>query len=143
MRCLLIVALLVASLHPSFCAQAKWTVLIYVNADNNLEQFSGLNLEQMSQAGSKEGVLEIFALVDRSANPDYFTGPFMNIAEFTDGKYIHVVQGKLEEITVAGAAAEPNMDDGNVLTNFIKEGASRYPADNYALFMWDHGKRPS
>lgn len=40
----------------AFCAassvSAKWTVLVYLHGDNDLEKFSVQDLEEMSKAGS-------------------------------------------------------------------------------------------
>jgi hypothetical protein len=53
-------------------ANAKWTVLVYMNGDNNLEEFVGSDLTEMSNAGSQKGGLDIFVLADR--NRGYFSG---------------------------------------------------------------------
>ena len=66
-------------------------------------------------------------------------GGAKNLPDWTDTKYIHVKEGRLDVVDVAGAASEVNMDEPGVLANFIKEGATRYKADKYALFLWDHG----
>lgn len=36
-----------------------------------------------------------------------------------------------------------NMGDGAALTDFLKSGISRYPADRYGLIFWDHGAGPA
>lgn len=75
---------------------------------------------------------------DPRGNMDHVGGA-KNLPDWTDTKYIHVKEGRLDVVDVAGAASEVNMDEPGVLANFIKEGATRYKADKYALFLWDHG----
>jgi hypothetical protein len=53
-------------------ADGKWTVLVYMNGDNNLEEFVGSDLKEMSNAGSQKGGHDIFVLADR--NRGYFSG---------------------------------------------------------------------
>ena len=42
----------------------------------------------------------------------------------------------------AGETAARNMGDPDTLTFFLEFGAERYPAEDYALILWDHGGGP-
>ncbi|MDR2649390.1 MAG: hypothetical protein LBB94_06695 [Clostridiales bacterium] len=47
-----------------------------------------------------------------------------------------ISEGKLKGVTGVGLL---NMGDPGTLTGFINLGYSAFPAENYALIMWDHG----
>lgn len=114
-----------------------WTVLVYVAADNNLEPFALMNLEEMAAVGSSTG-LNIVAEVDRAPTGQY-TEPntgLLNIAAWTTAKRFLVKNGSLQQLADLGeidTAAPSN------LASFIGWGVHAYPAAHYMLILWDHG----
>jgi len=102
-------------------------------ADNNLESFAIPNLQQMAQVGSSAS-LRIVVEVDRSMH--YSTEPIGNIAASASTKRLFVQQGSFQQIQDLG-----NLDTGDpaTLADFIQWGVATYPAQNYALVLWDHG----
>ena len=97
-----------------------WTVMVYIDADNNLEPFGVANLEQLETVGSTSQVAFV-ALIDT------FSGP---------ATLNYVEKG---QSMVLGEWGEVNMADPGTMSKFIKTAEKAYPAQNYAFISWDHG----
>lgn len=133
---LLILAFALAglSIYESGRAQdSQWTIMVYMAADNNLEDMSILDFAEMAEVGSTQDV-KIVVQYDRkiggaSTNPDW-----------SSAKRFLVQQGdeplpayQIEDI------GEANMDDPGTLVDFADWAMSGFPADHYFLILWDHG----
>jgi hypothetical protein len=105
-----------------------------MNADNNLEPFMQLNVEQMLNASKDSRQLNIVVRVDRIGK--YWNGSLPGLPAFTDAKDILIADGK---ITVLEDLGEINMDVNSNLEDFIKTYLPKYTYDFCALVLWDHG----
>lgn len=117
---------------------AVWTVLVYLLADCDLEAFALTDLEEMAAVASSDDVNWVLQ-VDRaedSAEGNYSDAGVLNLANWETAKRIVVEDGALVEVADLG---EINMGDASTLTDFIEWGVNVFPADNYALILWDHG----
>ena len=104
--------------------KAEWTFMVYLDADNNLEIYGELNVEWMETVGSDENVNFLVLL-------DTYSG----VADL-----LLVKQGESESVGEAyGYPKEVDMADPEVLEEFIVIGCEDYPAQKYALIIWDHG----
>ena len=117
--------------------KAAWTVLVYLDADNDLERPMMKNLEEMLRLGSTDKV-NVIVLAARSAEGEgkYTNAAVANLPNWTDGKLLRIVPGKLQELADWGSI---DMGDAGVLKRFLATGMHDYPADRYALFFGDHG----
>jgi hypothetical protein len=112
--------------HPK---QASWTFMVYIVGDNNLDEYVPLDIEtELAPAGSNEDV-SVVALADRAAT-----------AEWTQTLLFYVTPGMtaVPENAVADWG-EANMGDPQTLIDFIEWTKEYYPADRYALSLWNHG----
>ena len=109
-----------------------WTFMVYVMGDNDLEPFAVDDLLEMSRVGSTEDV-NVVTLVDR--HPAYFVDddPLDN---FEDTKLLVVQDGDLSQSTDVG---EVNVGDPDTLADFIAGSIAEYPAERYAVVLWNHG----
>ena len=112
---------------------ASWTFLVYMHADNNLEEAGLFDLQEMASVGSANG-LNIVVQVDRATGES--DGPARNLGNFTSTKRVLVNAGSLTELADLG---EQDMDRAETLADFVKWGVSSYPADRYAIIFWNHG----
>ena len=112
---------------------ASWTVLVYVMGDTDLEPFALDDLTEMASVGSSDE-LNIVAMVDRS--PDYSSDGLLNLDDWESTKLLEVDQDELVEVADLG---ELNTGDPDTLAAFVETGLTEYPADNYAVVLWDHG----
>ncbi len=110
-------------------SQAKWTFMVYIVGDNNLDDYVPLDIEtELALAGSNEDVA-VVALADRAST-----------AEWTQTLLFYVTQGM--EATPENAVqdwGEANMGDPQTLIDFIRWTKVHHRADHYALALWDHG----
>ncbi|NLI77807.1 MAG: hypothetical protein GX442_15395 [Candidatus Riflebacteria bacterium] len=98
----------------------EWTFLVFVNADNNLDDHGLDDHQEMAAAGSN-GHLNIVTLFDR------FQGPAtINFIE----------KNQVRPIRELG---EVDMGDPRVLVQFVKDMVAEFPARHYALVVWNHG----
>lgn len=118
-------------------AGSSWTVMVYMLADNNLEEAAYTDLLEMMEL-EPSASFNVVALVDRAAPgvQGDFAGPVGGIPDWTTGKYLRVKLGALEEVQDLG---ETDMGDPATLAAFIEWAAKAAPADRYALVLWDHG----
>ena len=114
--------------------KAKWTVMVYLSGDNNLEDYVVNDLElELGALGSNADV-EIVALADRGPGYDTRRGDWQTT------KLFHVTQGMQADAASAVADwGERNMGDEQTLVDFVSWSKANYPADRYALVFWGHG----
>jgi hypothetical protein len=116
--------------------RAKWTVLVYMNAANDLEPFATPNVNDMEVTGSTAEVNVVLewqqARCAQCGSPDWVGTRRYRITKDNDTSTVHsqVVQD-----------LGSSVDTGNwqELQSFLQWGQSHYPADHYAVVLWDHG----
>ncbi|MBU4448258.1 MAG: hypothetical protein KKD99_06705, partial [Proteobacteria bacterium] len=110
-----------------------WTIAVYMGADNDLDPFALKDLKEMERGLPEEGV-ECIVLVDRARGPttegDDRTDRVVRIKRNTE-------KGLKSE--VLARPGEVNMADPAVLQGFLASVIKTFPAQHYALIMWDHG----
>lgn len=118
-----IISVLFSLLLMTSCGDngAKWTVMIYLDADNNLGSASRMDLEEMQAVGSTDDV-KVIVQHDTQGGLTY--------------RY-RVEKGKLVQLAELG---ELDMAQASTLKDFVKYAADAYPADRYALILWNHGQ---
>jgi hypothetical protein len=112
---------------------AEWTVLVYLDGDNNLESAAITDFLEMSAVGSTDE-MNIVVQFDRISGYDSSYGGWTGV-----NRYL-VSQGM--EPTIANAVlagGEMNMGAASTLSGFINWGLENYPANRYMLVLWDHG----
>ncbi len=114
--------------------QAKWTVLVYMNAANNLYSFSDPNVIQMQRAAGNPQVR--FVVQWKQTQAIYPQSSF-------DGTRRYLIKPSVgntvvsQELQDLGAGID--MGDPQTLSDFITWGKANFPADRYVLLLWDHG----
>lgn len=98
-----------------------WTFAIYMNADNDLEEYGFADQEEMAEVGSND-LMNIVTLFD----------PY----DECPTKINHIQNGKIETIRELG---ETDSGDYRLLVSFFREVAERFPARHYVLVIWSHG----
>jgi len=97
-----------------------WTVMVYMDGDNDLEASALADLAEMAAAGSDEDV-NIVVLLDTLSGP---------------ADLLYVAEGSTQTVAEWG---EVPMDDGANLVRFITTVEALYPSEKTALVMYDHG----
>jgi len=107
----------------------EWTFMVYMDADNNLDPAGVDDVSEMQAVGSTDKV-NVVVLFDR----------WHKICGFNGTEILYIHEGYNE--TVWGGWTdeyELNMGDPETLTWFINYTVKHYPAEKYALILWDHG----
>ncbi len=129
-----LLSLLVLIPFPSPAAAAKdWTVLVYLDGDNDLERVGILDFLEMASIGSGDR-LNIVVQFDRAVGFD------TQFDDWTTAKRFYITPGMVPSAANALAdLGEVNMADPATLASFITWGITNYPARYYFLVLWDHG----
>lgn len=120
---------------PQEDPQRRWTILVYLDADNNLEGPGLEDFNEMEAAIPTSGV-EVIVLIDRAkgyANED---------GDWTDARLCRIrphADRKLMNSPVLARLGEVNMGDPELLAAFVEGAFRAYPAPNHMLVLWDHG----
>jgi len=118
---------------------ADWTVMVFMNGDNNLEEDALRDFKEMARVGSSDR-LNIVVQFDRhgryAIQPQNETSPkWTQTLRFRVTKDMKPVpQNALQDV------GEVNMGDGAALEDFVSWSVTRFPARRYMLVIWDHGQ---
>jgi hypothetical protein len=117
---------------PSGGGPAKWTFMVYIVGDNDLESYVTRDIE--TELGYSNADVNVVAIADRHPGYDQSAG------DWTSTKLFYITSGM--EATAENALAdwgERNMGDPQTLIDFVQWAQAGYPAEHYALILWDHG----
>ena len=120
---------LLACATSLFCSQAtssplgKWTLMVYMEAGNDLEVFAPRNIRQMQQVGSNENI-SILVQHNTFEKDQYHSTTYL--IEKGDKKI-------LKQHNSSTHTGEKN------LVEFCCDCIEKYPAEHYALVFWNHG----
>jgi hypothetical protein len=115
--------------------QAEWTVLVFLNAKNNLEPFAFPNFQQMSSIGSTP---EVKLVVEMGRPKKHYSnqyGAWSKTLRFLVDK--GTLPNEAEAVQDLGSA---NMGDAQTLVDFVRWGREQYPAKRTMLVIWNHGQ---
>jgi hypothetical protein len=102
--------------------RADWTFMVYMAGDNNLSSAGDADLVEMRQVGSSDRV-NVLVEFDNAGNHGT--------------RRIRVTKNGVDE--TVETLGETDSGSPEVLANFISWAAENYPADRYALILWNHG----
>lgn len=123
----------------SFSAtRGKWTVMVFLNSANDLEYWSAVNVNQMERVAGNPNVRFVVQWkkwLPQNLNATDF--PFNGTRRYLlKSDQTNLINSEL----VSDLGQGVDMGSPTTLRNFIDWTKSRYPADHYALVVWDHGK---
>ncbi len=117
----------------------KWTVLVFINAANDLYWASDLNVNQMEQVADNP---EVRFVLQWKQSRDVFSGSSFDGVrrvlvkpDNTSTVVSEVVQSGLTD----GLGQPLDMGIPDTLKDFLDWAKTYYPADRYALVIWNHG----
>jgi len=107
-----------------------WIMMVYMSADNNLMEAAWDQLDSMG-AADYYGPVRPVVLFD--------PGHSMGDSVVMEKTYNGMTEADDEGEVIPVKTGEANMGDPDTLVRFINWVKENYPAQNYALVMWDHG----
>lgn len=114
----------------AYTEQSKkdWTFIVYIAADNDLRGFAARNIKQMAEIGSNNHINILVQLDIRITDNKKITRRYY----IENNKILHVN---------ADDPHSQKMDSGNpnTLVSCCAWAIENYPANHYALILWNHG----
>ncbi len=119
---------------------AKWTFMVYMSGDNELERLAVEDLNEMELVGSTDE-LNIVVQFDRDTGHDDTNGDWTDTRRFlvqqdNDTDLFHSYVEGHDQWSIG----ETNMGTANALQDFLQWSINEFPAQRYALIMWGHGR---
>lgn len=111
-----------------------WTFMVFINGDNNLEDAGIDDINEMEIAGSTDDV-KIVVQFDRSREYGESHGNWHGARRYL------IQQDNSDQIgsTMLEDLGDVDSGDYNSVIDFVAWAADNYPAQKYALVLWDHG----
>lgn len=130
----------VITVTPTNTQRSKWTVMVFLNAANDLDQFSDLNVNQMERVANNPQVR--FVLQWKRVQSLGFGAPWTGTRRYlvsydpdTQNNSWSGVRSQLIQNMGTGV----DMGSANTLRAFVQWAKTNYPADRYVLILWNHG----
>jgi clostripain len=133
-------------INPPIPNIPEWTVMIYLDADNNLESAGINDINEMEMVGSSSDV-NIVVQVDRipysvlAANNEGYLDDSSN-SNWTNTRRYYITQD-FDPYQISSdlksELGELNMGDPQTLVDFASWAVTEYPAEKYLLVIWNHG----
>lgn len=112
----------------------NWTIMVFMNGDNNLEGDALMNFRQMASVGGNQNV-NVVVQFDRIMKYAHTQPDWAQTLRFVVKKDTHPLPSDaVQDI------GEADMGDPAVLSDFVKWAKTNYPAQHYMLVIWDHGE---
>ena len=113
----------------------EWTIMVFVNAKNNLERYGLKDMNEMEMVGSGDKYNVVVELA-RIAGYDSSEGDWK-----TSRRYLVQKDNDTNNVTSPVVEELPSVDMGDYkhLVDFVKWSKARYPAKKYMLVVWNHG----
>jgi hypothetical protein len=112
-------------------SEKEWTVMVFLNADNNLESFGYMDMQEMEKVGSTKDVNVVVQF-----DPISPRGSQRVLIEKSTKPYT-----KTNEYHSPVLEDMPEQDMGSYKTfvDFVVWGMRSFPAKKYAVVFWNHG----
>ena len=111
-----------------------WTVLVYMDGDNDLESYVMHDLNELEEGGEGGGV-RVLVQADR------IEGYEDNGGDWTGTRRFEIVGDESDRMVspIVEDMGELDMGDPQTLEDFLSWARAYAPAEHYALFLWNHG----
>ncbi|MCG8571971.1 MAG: clostripain-related cysteine peptidase [Spirochaetes bacterium] len=101
-------------------AEKKWTVMVYLDGDNNLSSYANGDIDEMKEVGSTDD-FNIVVLWDNSSSIH---------------GYYYIEENNALLLEDLG---EVNMGDDQTAIDFVDYTVDNFPAEKYFFIYWNHG----
>jgi Clostripain family len=121
---------------------AAWTILVYMNANNNLERDAFTNFNQIARAPDNSAVNVVLQFARQAQYvpyPEWKGALRFKMKNGLEPIFENSIEKQTDPTLEESAIPNPNMGAAATLSDFIKWGMTTYPAKHYMLVIWDHG----
>ncbi len=117
----------------------KWTFMVYMDGDNDLEKQAIKDFLEITNANLNSSVAVLIQF-DRVKGYDNQFGDWTICHRFAAQQGMTPLESLAAPDWGDGRGGrEVNMGDPKTLADFISWGAENFPSPHYALILWDHG----
>lgn len=113
--------------YSAQAAEKDWTLLVFLNGNNNLDRFGALDINEMEQVGSTDKINVVVQWASLRA------GSTKRVYVKKDDNTNAVTSPVVQDM------GRVDMGDWRSLVDFIEWGVKNYPAKRYFVDVWDHG----
>ena len=113
-----------------------WTIMVFINGDNNLTSYGVSDVDEMEKTGSTD-LMNILVQFDGESDYTDSAGTHQDANRY----YIthNPTPNDMIDAYPLMNLGEVDMGDTNVIFDFFKWGVDNYPAKHYMFVIWDHG----
>jgi hypothetical protein len=126
--------------HSQQRPEADWTVMVFMNGDNNLEDDAMRDFAEMAAVGSTDRVNVVVQFDRRDLRLKDKPGIEKDEARWTRTLRFRVEKGMRPRYSKGIDIGEADMGDGATLAAFVDWARTTYPARHTMLEIWDHGQ---
>lgn len=101
----------------------RWNILVYLQADNNLNDLTQTDLDELMNVGSTADV-NVLVFMDKLDAPAYL---------------YYIIEGDMVTLEYEHNGEEVNTGDPEIFEDFVAYAETNYPAEDTLIFFWDHG----
>jgi len=128
---------------PTVQSKSKWTFIVYMAADNNLNSSALDDFREMECADCNSDNIKTLVLFDRApsslADDKTWTGTKLFEINHSSAK-TKSIQLNINALGInPSSSAELDMGDPETLISLLSFSRKYYPAEKYALIVWGHG----
>ncbi|MFZ4508690.1 MAG: clostripain-related cysteine peptidase [Fimbriimonas sp.] len=120
---------------PLVVTNTKWTVLVYLNAANDLSLFDEANVNQMENVANNPDVR--FVVQWKQAAGSWDSNPTFQ------GTRRYLVKpdtsSSIASELISDMGNSVDMGQSSTLLDFLNWGRTYYPAERYCVVIWNHG----
>jgi len=119
----------------------KWTFMVYMSGDNNLDAWCVDLMNQIETVGSSTDIA-VLTMLDRDDTGGIMYPPDEPIPQKYEENIYYVTRDEdLNNINspIMWSDSEVNMGKPDTLVAFVNKSAYWFPAEHYALILMDHG----
>lgn len=137
----------ILNLDPSDFHEKSWTLLVYMSADNDLEEYAIIDVNELESAfdiGNHD--IDVLVLVDRSPGYDESNGDWQGTRlyqvqydKLDSALWVSKRLASVELGLTLGYDSELDMGSVQTLEKFILDGKNRFDNEYLGFIFWGHG----
>lgn len=115
--------------------QKEWTIMVFINGKNNLEEYALKDMNEMEMVGSTDK-MNVVVETGRIDGYDDSDGDWKGTRRYLISK-----DGDMEKLasTMVQDMGKVDMGDYKSVIDFGKWAKEKYPAKKYMMIVWNHG----
>ncbi|MDI9635144.1 clostripain-related cysteine peptidase [Kamptonema cortianum] len=127
------------TVNPFTVTQSEWTVMVYMNAANDLYQFSDRDMNEIERIAGNANVR--FVVQWKQTKQVWSGSSFDGVRRYLakPDQTSNIVSELIQSNLTNGSGQPLDMGSPQTLNDFITWAKTNYPAKRYALVLWNHG----